>query len=206
MFADPAMGPCGSPHFARVLAAQSMLDTARGLTDDGILRGELREGWIMDGSRLDHLEGRVEEQSRNWERLFADVGRVDRKIDALGIAVSARIDRVDQKVDALGIAVSARIDRVDQKVDALGIALSARIDQVDLKIDALGIALSARIDQVDLKIDALGVALSARIDQVDLKIDGGIAGLRGELATQFHWTIGIMTALFTAVLAAILTR
>lgn len=139
------MGCAGALHFVRILAAQSMLDTPRGLTDDGILRGELREGWMMDGSRLEYLEGRVEEQSRNWERLFADVGRVDQKIDTLGVALSTRIDGVDQKIDVLGGALSSRID-------------------------------------------------------------GGLTGLRGELATQFHWTIGIMTALFTAVLGAVLAR
>jgi tetrahydromethanopterin S-methyltransferase subunit G len=46
---------------------------------------------MMD-PRLDFLEGRVEEQSRNWDRLFGEIGRLDRKIDA-------RIDAVDQKFD-----------------------------------------------------------------------------------------------------------
>jgi hypothetical protein len=91
---------------------------------------------MADQSRLDFLEGRVEEQSRNWERLFAEFGRVDLKID-----------RFDQKIDRLDL----KVDRLDQKLDR--------------------------------RIDAL------RVEQV----------------TQFRWTIGIMTALITGVLAAILT-
>lgn len=89
---------------------------------------------MAEQSRLDYLEGRVEEQSRNWDRLFN------------------------------------RIDEVDQKVDRLGVALSARVD--------------------------------LRCDLLDTKI----TDLRGELATQFRWTIGIMVTLLTGVLAAILTR
>ncbi len=104
---------------------------------------------MADQSRLDFLEGRVEEQSRNWERLFAEFGRVDQRLDALGIGLSSRIDAVDQ-------------------------------------------ALSNRIDALDHKFDS--------------KIDSRIDGLRAELATQFRWTIGIMTALITGVLAAILAQ
>ena len=131
----------------------------------------------MDESRLEYLEGRVEEQSRNWERLFADVGRVDQKIDAVGAHLSARIDRLDQKIDGVGVHLSARIDRLDHKIDALGIALSARID-----------------------------AGTSRYEVLDQKLDATIGGLRAEMATQFHWTIGIMTALVTGVLAAVLTQ
>jgi hypothetical protein len=131
-------------------------------------------------SRLDFLEGRVEEQSRNWERLFADVGRVDQKIDAVGVAMSARIDAKSERL-------FAEIGRLDQKIDAL----STRLDQ---KIDGLGVSVSARID-----------AGSARYDALDQKLDRNFDGLRAEQATQFRWTIGIMTALITGVLAAILT-
>lgn len=100
---------------------------------------------MADQSRLDFLEGRVEEQSRNWERLFAEFGRVDQKIS-----------------------------RLDQKIDAFGIGLSTRIDTI--------------------------------YGALDQKLDGKIDALRAEQATQFRWTIGIMTALMTGVLAAILTR
>ena len=93
---------------------------------------------MTDPSRLDFLEGRVEEQSRNWERLFAEFGRVDQRLDSLGIGLANRIDALDHKFDS--------------------------------------------------------------------KIDGRIDGLRAELATQFRWTIGIMTALITGVLAAILAQ
>jgi len=113
----------------------------------------------MDPSRLDFLEGRVEEQSRNWERFSTEVGRLDQKIDALAERFSAEVGRLDQKIDALGITLSGRIDMTNSRIEAL-----------------------------------------------DQKLDRKIDGLRGELATQFHWTIGIMTALITGVLAAILTR
>jgi RecB family exonuclease len=56
------------------------------------------------------LEGRVEEQSRNWDRLFGEIGRLDLKIDALSARLDARIDAVEQKLDR-------RIDAVDQKFD-----------------------------------------------------------------------------------------
>jgi hypothetical protein len=79
------------------------------LTDNDILREELLEE-CMSESRLDFLEGRVEEQSRNWERLFADIGRVDQKIDALGLGLSARIDT------SFG-QFTAEIARLDQKID-----------------------------------------------------------------------------------------
>jgi len=68
----------------------------------------------MDGeTRLDFLEGRVEEQSRNWERLFADVGRVDQRIDS----VSVRIDTVSDALSARIDVLAARLDRLDEKLD-----------------------------------------------------------------------------------------
>lgn len=114
---------------------------------------------MADQSRLDYLEGRVEEQSRNWERVFAEFARVDERIDGL----STRIDVNSERF-------LAEIGRLDQRIDTVGIGLSARIDALDQKLDR-------------------------RID-----------GLRLEQATQFHWTIGIMTALITGVLAAILAQ
>jgi len=58
----------------------------------------------------------VEEQSRNWERLFADIGRVDQRIDVL----SARIDTVSD-------TLSVRIDRLDGRMDAVGRNLDGKI-------------------------------------------------------------------------------
>ena len=83
----------------------------------------------MDGeSRLDFLEGRMEEQSRNWERLFADIGRVDQRIDLTGNALSARIVAVSD-------TLSARIDRLDDRIDAVGRRLDGTINAVDQKLD-----------------------------------------------------------------------
>jgi hypothetical protein len=142
--ADFAMCPLGPADLALFRSAWTMLNRPRGLTDDDILGGEPLEDQMADQSRLDFLEGRVEEQSRNWERLFAEFGRVDQKIS-----------RLDQKIDAFGMGVSTRMDTIYGALD----------------------------QKLDRKIDAL----------------------RTEQATQFRWTIGIMTALITGVLAAILT-
>ena len=54
---------------------------------------------MADESRLDVLEGRVEELSRHWDHLFGEIRRLDQKIDTLGGALSARIDVLDQKFD-----------------------------------------------------------------------------------------------------------
>lgn len=157
------MCPLVSTDLMPFRSAWTVLSTPRGLTDDDILGGELRtsktsgrperveglEEQMADQSRLELLEGRVEEQSRNWERLFAELGRVDQKIDR-------------------------NIDRIDQKIDAFGIGLSTRIDTIYGALD----------QKLDRRFDAL------RVEQV----------------TQFRWTIGVMTALITGVLAAILTR
>ena len=63
---------------------------SRGLTDDGILRTEPPEDAMSEQSRLDVLEGRVEELSRHWDRVFGEIGRLDHKI---GRAFDAEVDR-----------------------------------------------------------------------------------------------------------------
>ena len=75
---------------------------------------------MADQSRLDVVEGRVEELSRHWDRLFGEIGRLDQKIDTLGGALSARTDTLSSRIDAL----SARIDALDEKCDR-------RFDAVD---------------------------------------------------------------------------
>jgi hypothetical protein len=72
---------------------------------------------MADQSRLDVLEGRVDELSRHWDRLFGEIGRLNHKIDALGGALSARIDALDQKFDR-------RFETVDRKMDDLRAELS----------------------------------------------------------------------------------
>jgi hypothetical protein len=66
-------------------------------------------------SRLDFLEGRVEEQSRNWERLFGEISRLDQKVDLRVDALSTRIDTVrlelDRKLDSKIDSLSDKIDR-----------------------------------------------------------------------------------------------
>ena len=68
-------------------------------------------------ARLDVLEGRVEELSRHWDRLFGEIGRLDHKIDTVGVALSSRIDALDQKFDR-------RFEVVDRKMDDLRAELS----------------------------------------------------------------------------------
>lgn len=41
----------------------------------------------------------MEELSRHWDRLLGEIGRLDHKIDTVGIALSSRIDALDQKFD-----------------------------------------------------------------------------------------------------------
>jgi hypothetical protein len=94
-------------------SARPVLYWPRGLTDDGILRREP----LAEQSRLDVVEGRVEELSRHWDRLFGEIGRLDSKIDTLGGTLSARIDALDQKVDR-------RFEMVDRKMDDLRVELS----------------------------------------------------------------------------------
>ena len=56
---------------------------------------------MADQSRLDVLEGRVEELSRHWDHLFGEIGRLDHKIDALDQKVDRRFETVDRKMDDL---------------------------------------------------------------------------------------------------------
>ena len=133
---------------------------------------------MMDAeSRFEYLEGRVEEQSRNWERLFADIGRVDQRIDVL----------------------SARIDTVSD-------TLSARIDTLSARIDTVGDTLSARIDRLDHRMDAVGRNLDGKIHSVDQKLDRRFDTLQQEISKQFRWTIGVMVTLTIGVITAVLTR
>jgi hypothetical protein len=79
---------------------------------------------MPDQSRLDVLEGRVEEQSKNWERLFSEVSRLSSEVGRLSSAVGrlfSEVGRLDQKIDTLGATLSARFD--------------ARIDSIDQKFD-----------------------------------------------------------------------
>ena len=130
---------------------------------------------MMDAeSRFDYLEGRVEE---HWERLFADIGRVDQRIDVL----------------------SARIDTVSD-------TLSARIDTLSARIDTVGDTLSARIDRLDHRMDAVGRNLDGKIHSVDQKLDRRFDTLQQEISKQFRWTVGAMVTLTIGVITAVLTR
>jgi hypothetical protein len=68
--------------------------------------------------RLDVLEGRVEELSRHWDRLFGEIGRLDHKIDTLGLVLSARIDALDQRFDRRFEAIESRFEAIDRRFEA----------------------------------------------------------------------------------------
>jgi chaperonin cofactor prefoldin len=81
-------------------------------------------------SRLEVLEGRVEELSRHWDRLFGEIARVDHKIDALGLALSARIDALDHKFDR-------RFEAIEQKFDPRFETVDRRFETVDRRFEAI---------------------------------------------------------------------
>jgi hypothetical protein len=74
---------------------------------------------MVESSRLDVIEGRVEELSRHWDRVFADIGRLDHKIDSLAIVMAARIDALDQKFGSRFEAVDRRFESVDRRFEAV---------------------------------------------------------------------------------------
>jgi predicted RNase H-like nuclease (RuvC/YqgF family) len=73
---------------------------------------------MAEQSRLDMLEGRVEELSRHWDHLFGEIGRLDRKIDAL-----------DQKFDRRFEAMEQRVDRRFEAVDRQFLDLRAELSK-----------------------------------------------------------------------------
>jgi ABC-type phosphate transport system auxiliary subunit len=72
---------------------------------------------MADQSRLDVIEGRVEELSRHWERLFGEITRLDHKIDVLDQKFDRRFEAVEQRFDR-------RFETVDRKMDDLRAELS----------------------------------------------------------------------------------
>jgi hypothetical protein len=64
----------------------------------------------------------VEEQSRNWGRLYSEIGRLDQKIDLVGAGLTRRIDAVQQQLDT-------RIDAVERTLDAKLNGLGDKIDR-----------------------------------------------------------------------------
>jgi hypothetical protein len=100
-------------------------------------------------SQLDVLEGRVEELSRHWDRVFADIGNLGAKVDAVHLALSARIGELDQKVDR-------RFEAFEQKVDSRFEAVDRRFEAVDRRFEAV----DRRFESVDRQFVDLRVELS----------------------------------------------
>jgi hypothetical protein len=99
----------------------------RGLTDDGILRREPLEDAMAEQARLDVLEGRVEELSTHWHRLFGELGRLDQKVDAVAVVLGARIDTVDRRFDG----ADRRFEGLDRRFEALEQKIDRRFEAVD---------------------------------------------------------------------------
>ena len=97
---------------------------------------------MADQSRLDVLEGRVEELSRHWDRLFGEIGRLDQKIDTLGGALSARTDTLSARIDALDEKCDRRFDAVDRRFEALEQKVDRRFEAVDRRFNDLHAELS----------------------------------------------------------------
>ena len=72
---------------------------------------------MAEQSRLEILEGRVEELSRHWDRVFGEIGRLDRKIAALDQKFDRRFEAVEERLDR-------RFETVDRKMDDLRAELS----------------------------------------------------------------------------------
>jgi predicted RNase H-like nuclease (RuvC/YqgF family) len=82
---------------------------------------------MAEQARLDVLEGRVEELSRHWDHLFAEIGRLDHKIETLAGVLSARIDALDQKFDRRVEALEQKFDRRFEAVDRQFLDLRAEL-------------------------------------------------------------------------------
>ena len=70
----------------------------------------------------------MEELSRHWDRLFDEIGRLDRKIDALD-------QKFDRRFEALELKFDRRLETLEQKVDR-------RFEAVDRQFLDLGAELS----------------------------------------------------------------
>ena len=90
-------------------------------------------------SRLEVLEGRVEELSRHWHDLFVELGRVDQTIDALGVALSGRINALEEKFDR---RINALEEKFDRRIGALDEKFDRRFETIDRKFDDLRAELS----------------------------------------------------------------
>ena len=77
----------------------------------------------------------------------------------IGVMLSA-VGRLDTKIDKLGIDLHTEIGRLDTKIDKLNTDLRSEISQVRTE-------LGGRIDKLDTKVDAQ----SARIDQLTKQVE-----------------------------------
>ena len=93
---------------------------------------------MAEQSRLDVLEGRVEELSRHWDRLFGEIGRLDQKrarraVWRAHVSGSHRCARAE--VRSAGSSSRSSFDALEQKFDR-------RFETIDRKMDDLRAELS----------------------------------------------------------------
>ena len=141
---------------------------------------------MPNDSRLDVMEGRVEELSRHWDRLFGEIGRLDHKIDTLGIALSARIDALDQTLDRGFEAIDRRFDAIDRRFDGV----DGRFETIDRRFELI----DRRFEMIDRRFETI----DRRFETIDRRFDTNdrhFAELRAELSKQFRWTFSTMLAL-----------
>jgi hypothetical protein len=86
---------------------------------------------MLEHSRLQMLEENVGELSNRWDEVRADLGRLDTKIDAVGMALSARMTDLDQKFDCRLEAVDRRFDAMEQRIDRRFEAIGRRFEAID---------------------------------------------------------------------------
>jgi hypothetical protein len=82
---------------------------------------------MPEQSRLDVLEGRVDELSTHWPRLFGELGRLDQKVDAVAVVLGARLDTVDRRLDG----ADRRFEGLDRRFEVLEQKIDRRFEAVD---------------------------------------------------------------------------
>jgi len=140
-----------------------------------VLQKEPQETPLGEQSQFAVLEGRVEELSRHWDRLFGDIGRLDKTIDALGRSFDRKFDAIDRRFDP----IDRRFGGIDGKFEGI----DRRFEAIDHRFDGI----DRRLDGIDRRFDG---------------IDRHFIELRTELSKQFRWIFSTMLALLGMMLTA----
>jgi phage shock protein A len=123
------------------------------------LTEEVRKNHVELGNRLSVLDTRTEAIGA---RITAEVGLIDRKIDAVEHDLAIVKDHVilmTGKFGELDEKFTGRLDEVDARFDEV----DARFDKVDARFDKM----DARFDKMDARFDKM----DARFDKMDARFD-----------------------------------